>query len=627
MLTGEDIICFSSIDWDFNWQGHQEIMTRFAAAGNRVLFVENTGVRTPSLKDYRRLVRRLHNWWNSYRGFRQQGRNLYVFSPLLIPFPHSRIARLFNRFVFTRQLNSWCRSQRFNNPVVISFLPSALTLEVINRLPRKLLLYYCIDSFAHSSPQAGKIADSEKRMIREADLVFVTSHQLEDHCQPGNPNVHRFPFTVDYEPFERVREDSGWSPPEELAGIASPRVCYVGGLHRWLDQELLAEAARMLPEVNFVLIGPEQENIDRLRGRANVHLLGARPHDQLPRYLRAMDLGLIPYRITPYTANVFPTKLNEYLAMGLPVVSTAIEEIIFFRQAHPDLVTVARDPEEFIGCIREKLKAAGSRREAELRRERAEIARASGWSVRLEQMSQLIAQAIERSKTDEDKSWRDKLAGLTAGYRRRVAVFAIELLLVYTVFFHTALVFWAGRPLVAQNDPVPSDVILVFGGGVGESGAPGHSTFERAGFAARLYRQRTAGWLVFSSGYQQLSRSDAEDMLKVAAAEGVPQSRIIIEDTAANNYENVTRCLAIMSQRGYRSAVVVTGRYNTRRTRLIFDSLLEEGRAPGVTPDSIRIVPPSESIFFYEDSDRLDQWKAVFHEYAAILYYWWLDRI
>ena len=116
-------------------------------------------------------------------------------------------------------------------------------------------------------------------------------------------------------------------------------------------------------------------------------------------------------------------------------------------------------------------------------------------------------------------------------------------------------------------------------------------------------------------------------MFKVAGAEGVPQSRVIIEDTAANNYENVLRCLEIMNQRGFNSALVVTGRYNSLRTRLIFGSLLEKGLAAQVRPDSVKIVPPAESIFFIRNGSRLDQWKAVIHEYAAILYYWWLDRI
>ena len=67
-MLNEDIICFSSIDWDFNWQGHQEIMSRLARAGNRVLFVENTGVRTPRLGDYKRMVSRIRNWRRGIKG-------------------------------------------------------------------------------------------------------------------------------------------------------------------------------------------------------------------------------------------------------------------------------------------------------------------------------------------------------------------------------------------------------------------------------------------------------------------------------------------------------------------------------------------------------------------------------
>ena len=60
-----DILCISSIDWDFIWQGHQEIMSTLAAEGHRVLFVENTGVRSPNLRDLPRLRQRIRNWWKS----------------------------------------------------------------------------------------------------------------------------------------------------------------------------------------------------------------------------------------------------------------------------------------------------------------------------------------------------------------------------------------------------------------------------------------------------------------------------------------------------------------------------------------------------------------------------------
>src|SRR6516165_2550322 len=86
-MTGRlpDVLCVSSIDWDFIWQGHQEIMSRLAAAGHRVLFVENTGVRAPKVRDLPRVRQRIRNWWRGTKGFRQERPNLFVYSPLLLP--------------------------------------------------------------------------------------------------------------------------------------------------------------------------------------------------------------------------------------------------------------------------------------------------------------------------------------------------------------------------------------------------------------------------------------------------------------------------------------------------------------------------------------------------------------
>src|SRR2546430_9531424 len=97
MLRGRDIICISSIDWDFIWQGHQQIMTTLVAHGNRVLFVENTGVRAPRVADLTRLRSRLRNWWRGTKGFREEREDLFVFSPVVLPFPYSRFARSINR--------------------------------------------------------------------------------------------------------------------------------------------------------------------------------------------------------------------------------------------------------------------------------------------------------------------------------------------------------------------------------------------------------------------------------------------------------------------------------------------------------------------------------------------------
>src|SRR6185436_16485994 len=108
MNQPHDILCISSIDWDHIWQGHQEIMSTLAADGHRVLFVENTGVRAPALGqgDLQRVRKRFLTWWRATRGFREERPNLFVYSPLLLPFPYSRIARWINSYFMNRALRS-----------------------------------------------------------------------------------------------------------------------------------------------------------------------------------------------------------------------------------------------------------------------------------------------------------------------------------------------------------------------------------------------------------------------------------------------------------------------------------------------------------------------------------------
>ena len=109
-----DIICISSIDWDFIWQGHQEIMSTLASQGHRVLFIENTGVRAPKVRDLPRLRHRLRNWWRGTKGFREERPNLVVYSPIVLPLPYSHVARWINRWLLLRSLRRWMRVTEFH---------------------------------------------------------------------------------------------------------------------------------------------------------------------------------------------------------------------------------------------------------------------------------------------------------------------------------------------------------------------------------------------------------------------------------------------------------------------------------------------------------------------------------
>ena len=144
-FKNENIVCISSIDWDFVWQGHQEIMSALAKAGNRVLFIENTGVRVPTLRDLPRLKKRLLNWAKGVAGIRKEEENLYVFSPIVVPFPYLRLARWINKHLLLSTLHKWMRVMDFDNPIIWVFLPTGLSLDLIESINKKLIVYYCID--------------------------------------------------------------------------------------------------------------------------------------------------------------------------------------------------------------------------------------------------------------------------------------------------------------------------------------------------------------------------------------------------------------------------------------------------------------------------------------------------
>ncbi|WP_431301361.1 glycosyltransferase [Sediminicoccus sp. BL-A-41-H5] len=126
-----------------------------------------------------------------------------------------------------------------------------------------------------------------------------------------------------------------------------PVAGFYGSLAPWIDLDLVAATARLLPEWRFVMIGAAQTDLSALEGLGNIHRLGARPHAALPGYAQHWDAGIIPFRDTAQIRACNPLKLREYLAAGRPVVSTDFPALDGYRH----LVQVARTPEDFAAAL------------------------------------------------------------------------------------------------------------------------------------------------------------------------------------------------------------------------------------------------------------------------------------
>ena len=618
MIKDKNIICISSIDWDFIWQGHQEIMSTFARNGNRVLFIENTGARAPGIRDIPRIRNRLRNWFQGVKGIRKEAENLYIFSPVILPFPYSRIARKINRYLILSVLGKWNKIMNFTNPIIWVFLPTPLSLDIMDNLDAKSIIYYCIDNFRVSSVSAKKIKDSEIKLIKKSDLVFVTSQELYNYCLRYNRNVYIFPFAVNFEEFQEARLDNNLTL-DELSNLRRPIIGYIGGVHKWVDLNLVKEIAKKYPEYSFVFIGPIQTDISLLSDQKNVYFLGKKEHKKIAYFIKDFDVGIIPYLITDYTKNVYPTKLNEYHAMGKPVVSTDLPEIASFNIKNDNLVLVGKSSEEFVNCISKALYLS---RNNELISKRILSAQKNSWSGHIEEMS-MLSENMMIEKVREPVDWKGTLIRIYRMWRRKTLRYAAAFLGVYFFLFYTPVIWFVAGPLKISQVPQKADCIVVFAGGVGESGKAGQGYEERVEYAVELYKKGYADSIMFSSGYMYIFK---EPMLMKALAVslGVPESAIILEDKAGNTYYNVMFTKEILNKKGWRRVLLVSSPYHMRRVALVAKKI-----APQI---EIIYTPLPHSLFYSHGIDsegrrlfkqaNLEQIEGVIHEYLGILLYW-----
>lgn len=320
-----DLICLSHLRWSWVYQRPQHLMAR-AARDRRVFVFEEpiVGPSRPGLDVSRPM------------------RNIAVATPRI---PEGLSAG--DRTDMLRDLlDAWMAREGVSTFTLWVYTPMALPFAA--HLEPECFVYDCMDELSAFAGAPPELRALERQLFSRCDIVFTGGHSLHEAKSKQHPQVYAIPSSVDATHFARARRSR---EPLDQSGIASPKLGYCGVIDERIDLDLIRDVADMRPDWQLVFVGPVTK-IDpaSLPQRPNIHYLGGRTYEELPRYLAGWAVALLPFAHNESTRFISPTKTPEYLAAGRRVVSTSIRDVVR-TFGDTGFVEIADGPMAFVAAI------------------------------------------------------------------------------------------------------------------------------------------------------------------------------------------------------------------------------------------------------------------------------------
>ncbi|TSJ36318.1 glycosyltransferase family 1 protein [Mucilaginibacter corticis] len=319
----EQLIIFSHLRWDFVYQRPQHLASRLAKLSN-LFYIEE-----PIFDAYERIY------------FESVVKNkVTVMVPHLKPglsheFTIAGLSSLFNVFI-----------AGFDLAYTAFWYYTPMALEFSASYEPQIIIYDCMDELSAFKFAPLNIRTLEKELMLKADLVLTGGRSLYEAKKASHHNIHAFPSSIDMVHFTQARA-KGDLPLDQVSGNM-PILGFYGVIDERFDIALIADLAEARPDWQIVLIGPVVKiDPDSLPKQVNIQYLGPKTYEQLPGYMAGWDIAMIPFLLNESTRFISPTKTPEYLAAGLPVISTPIFDVVNPYGLN-GLVDIGKNAAEFI---------------------------------------------------------------------------------------------------------------------------------------------------------------------------------------------------------------------------------------------------------------------------------------
>jgi len=328
---------------------------------------------------------------------RKVEKNLHVLTlPPILPINGLAPGNLYNRLaefngkLVKPALKRAIRSLGMERPVLINAFQPFLGNALVGALDEQLRLYYCYDQIGAARYLKKHGPTQEARYLKQVDALITSSAPLLEEKGEGVAHTFLIQNGVNTDLFKQA-----W--PQSLSHMPTrPVLGYVGSIDDRMDESLMLQLLDSWPEAEVLLVGrfSQVDACQALRAHPRVRATGAQPPEALPDYMAQMSVGLIPFVRNNFTKHIYPLKINEYLAAGIPVVSTNFGDLSDFTE----VATIAQDKADFLmGC-----RAAIASDSLPKRRERTEFAAQNSWAGRAEQLVEVIQELLAPKVIEAD---------------------------------------------------------------------------------------------------------------------------------------------------------------------------------------------------------------------------------
>ncbi len=401
MIKGKDIVVFGLQPWYYEIGSNCKNIASLLSRYNRVLYVNIPLNRKTCLSVNKNAGIEKH-----YSLIKKGGVNIRLVQDNLWEFYPTSIMESINWLPYTSAFSAinYINNRRFARDIkkAVQFMNFKNILlfndnDIFNGyylkelLQPALYIYYCRDFLQGYDYWKKHCTTLEPRLIKKADAVVTNSTYFADYCARYNPNAYYIGQGCNIELFNYSLPHP---LPNDLKQIKGPLIGYTGAIESArLNEAVLLQIARERPHWSIVLVGPEDAVFSKsdLHRCSNVHFLGRKPIEQLPAYVAAFDVCINPQLLNIITLGNYPLKVDEYLAMGKPVVATGTNAMELFAP----YTYLAAEPAEYIPLI-EKALAESSREKAQ---QRIDFARSHTWEQSVHELSKVINRHLSHHLT------------------------------------------------------------------------------------------------------------------------------------------------------------------------------------------------------------------------------------